>query len=407
LTLLVALTPAAVSAQPVLPPTGRINLGPLSVTPAMVVVFGRDSNAIRTSTGQPAAEVYGVPQVEIGLGRARTRLNFSGAVEFSQQQKSVSSDPADGTQRAGTINQYYLLSGQTGTPRLSLFGSASHRDHYAPPTDFAGFERGLKSRRIERDFLGSVRLRPGGRISFGGLATRAQLRYDADEVFQGVSLEQNLNRNITSYGGDTQVALTPLSGIGVSATYFQDRFLYAPLRDGNGLRVSALAEFSPMALLAGRVEIGYLKYTTLITRAEYGGPGYNFGLSLNKAGVVLDVSGARAIEFSFDPGQGYYISNGLDVTLVWRLQSWDVFSWGQLRLLQPQGPLSAREAPRVIRGFKGGIARRFGTSTRIGTDIEYYSTAGGDGFSGVRSTIFFSYGSTRLLRLDRPLPGGF
>jgi len=45
--------------------------------------------------------------------------------------------------------------------------------------------------------------------------------------------------------------------------------------------------------------------------------------------------------------------------------------------------------------------------TRIGADVERYVTGGRGGFSGVRTTMFLTYGSTRLQRLDRPLPGGF
>ena len=122
----------------------------------------------------------------------------------------------------------------------------------------------------------------------------------------------------------------------------------------------------------------------------------------------MDVSGRRAIEFSFDPGQGFYISNGLDIYSVLRVGSaWEAFGRGTLRELSPQGPLSAREASRRIQEFKGGLARRFGKWIRIGTDVERYSTGGEGGFSGIRATVFFINGSTRLLRLDWPLPGGF
>ncbi len=188
---------------------------------------------------------------------------------------------------------------------------------------------------------------------------------------------------------------------------FRDRFLFAPDRDGNGLRTGVMAEFSPGALVTGRAEIGYLRYHTLLSGADYGGPSYNLGLGFNRGGFAIDLAGARGIEFSFDPGQGFYVSNGLDVNLQWRLRNWDVFGWTQLRRLNPRGPLALREAPRFIQGYKAGLARRFGESTRVGVDVEQYSNDGGDGFSGVRSTVFFSYGSTRLLRLDRPLPGGF
>jgi hypothetical protein len=81
-------------------PEGRYLLGSsVSVTPAIVIVAGRDSNAIRTDTGVPAGEVYVVPQLESWIGRGRFRLNFANAVEFSKQQTQtgVTGDAAPST----------------------------------------------------------------------------------------------------------------------------------------------------------------------------------------------------------------------------------------------------------------------------------------------------------------------
>ena len=66
-------------------------------------------------------------------------------------------------------------------------GIAGFRNHYAPPTDFVGFELGLKSRRIETELGTIVTVRPGGRFFYRGQVTASRLRYDADARFQGVS----------------------------------------------------------------------------------------------------------------------------------------------------------------------------------------------------------------------------
>ena len=383
-------------------PEGRYLLGSsLSITPAVVIVAGRDSNAIRTNIGEPAGEVYVVPQVESWLGKGRVRLNFANAVEFSRQQTEANLNQ-------GTLNQYHLARLDVGGARLALQGIAGYRNHYAPPTDFVGFELGLKSRRIEREVGANIVLKPGGRISYRANVNRSTLRYAADAKFQGASLEQNLNRNITLFGGEAQLALTALSSASVSVSTYRDRFLFAPDRDGHGIRALVGGEFSPRALLSGRAEVGYLQYETIRSGARYGGPTYNLGLSLVKSWVFLDVSGRRSIEFSFDPGQGFYVSNGIDVYSVLTLGSaWEAFGRASVRGLTPQGPLATREPFRTIENYKAGLVRRFGPSTRIGADVERYVTGGRGGFSGVRATMFLIYGSTRLQRLDRPLPGGF
>ena len=408
------LVPSAGLAQPPdgSAPQGRYLLGSaVSVTPAVVFVAGRDSNAIRTSTGVPAGEFYVVPQIESWIGRGRVRLNLANAIEFNRQQTQAGQEGDAATlvlNNATAINQYHLARIDAGSSRLSLQGTAGFRDHYAPPTDFVGFELGLKSRRIETELGTVATLRPGGRIFYRGLVTASRLRYDADARFQGASLQQNLNRNITLFGGEAQVQLTPLSSAGVSVNYYRDRFLFASDRDGNGLRLMAGGQFAPRALLAGRAEVGYLKYRTVQSNASYGGPAYNVGLSLIKSPVFLDVSGRRSIEYSFDPGRGFYVSNGIDVFSTITLgTSWEAFGRGQVRGMSPKGPLAQNEPFRAIELYKAGVARGFGAVSKIGTDIERYKTGGPGGFSGVRWTVFMIYGTTRLQRLDRPLPGGF
>ncbi len=392
------------SAQPAedAEPQGRYLFGSsLSLTPALSMVVGRDTNAIRTDTGSAAGEVYMVPQVEGWLGRGRVRLNFANAVEFSRQQT------AGKLGGATVLNQYHVARIDAGGARVALQTVGGYRDHYAPPTDFVGFQQGLKSRRIERELGATVAVTPGGRLSYRGQINRTGLRYDADERFRGASLEQNLNRDTTLFGAEAQLALTPLSSISMSVSGYRDRFLQAPERDGNGLRALIGGAFSPRALLSGRAEVGYLQYETVRGRARYGGPAYNLGLSFARAPLFLDVSGRRSIDFSFDPSQGFYVSNGLDVFSLLSLGAWEAFGRASFRGLSPRGPTAAREPFRVIEGYKTGIVRRFALATRIGADVERYVTGGVGGFSGVRTTLFLTYGSTRLQRLDRPLPGGF
>lgn len=411
---LVWLFPAAALAQSPdgSAPEGRYLLGSsVSVSPAIAIVAGRDTNAIRTDTGTPAGELYFVPQIESWIGRGRIRLNLANAFEFSKQQTQIgdAADPSTGSvARIRTTNQYHLGRLDVGGPRLALQGVAGYRDHYAPPTDFVGFEIGLKSRRVETELGTTVTLRPGGRLFYRGLVTASRLRYDADFRYQGASLEQNLNRNITLFGGEAGVQLTPLSALGVSVNYYRDRFLFASDRDGNGLRMMAGGQFSPRALLAGRAEAGYLRYRTVETNQEFGGPAYNVGLSLTKAPVFLDLAGRRTIEYSFDPGRGFYVSNAFDLfTTIAMRTTWELFGRASVRTMDPRGLLAQDEPFRGIELYKVGLVRRFGSLTRIGTDFERYKTGGPGGFEGVRWTVFMIYGTTRLQRLDRPLPGGY
>ena len=102
------------------------------------------------------------------------------------------------------------------------------------------------------------------------------------------------------------------------------------------------------------------------------------------------------------------MSNGIDIFSTITLgTSWEAFGRASVRGMTPKGPLAQDEAFRAIELYKAGLARRFGAQSKVGTDIERYVTGGPGGFKGVRWTVFMIYGTTRLQRLDRPLPGGF
>ena len=206
--------------------------------------------------------------------------------------------------------------------------------------------------------------------------------------------------------------MTPLSSLGASVNYYTDRFLFAPERDGNGLRYMMGVSFQPLALISGRAEVGYMTYKAVRIPTDYGGPAYNLGLSFARAPFFLDVSGRRTIEYSFDPEPGllrvrrHRLSTGRSRSA--RRPAGRPSAAAQVRGMDPRGPLALQEPFRALELYKGGLVRRFGEILRIGADIEHYVNGGPGGFDGSRATLFLVLGgSTRLQRLDRPLPGGY
>jgi hypothetical protein len=382
-------------AQPA--PEGRFPVGSrLSVTPAITFVAGRDSNLLRTNTGEPGREFYLVPQIEGWLGRGRTRVNFVSAVEYHNA-------PDQNVWNNFSMAQVDLGRGAM----VGLHALASRRDHYAPPTDFVGFEIGLKSRRVENTLETTVTFRPGGRVSFGALARKAQLRYDADAKFEGASLQDNLNRDSNLFGGSVALALSPLTAVVGSLDFSRERFIRATERDGNGYRLLGGARFEPLALISGRALLGYMSYTPHLTGDSIGGVAYAVGVSLDRGPVFLDVSGERRVDFGFDP-RGFYFSSGIDVYSTVRLaRVWETFVRASRRHLTPQGQFNTQEPFRGISLIKTGLAYRLGLYTRVGAEVERYIYGGPGGFDGTRIIGFLTYGSGRFQRLDRPVPGEF
>jgi hypothetical protein len=393
--LIVSVNAATADAQP--EPEGRFPLGSLvSVTPGFVFVTGYDTNLKRTGDGEPGYEYYLVPQVEGWVGRGRARLNFVAAVEYSDQAGST------------TWNNLGVVRLDAGSGQTAARVVASHRNAYAPPSDFVGFELGIKSRRVENAFEGYLTVQTGGRWEARGLARFMQLRYDADAQYEGVSLQDDLNRDTLEFGGSLGLAITPLTSAVGTVEFSQDRFIYSPDRDGNGYSVVGGVQFQPLALLTGRAQAGYMRYETVLLGQVWDGPTYTVALTLNRAPYFLEVTSGRSIDFSFDPSRGFYVTTGIDVYGTMLLGGdWDVFGRWSSRRLSPQGPRAEDEPFRGIGLGKAGLAYRIGLYTKVGTEVERYSYGGPGGFDGVRATVFLTYGSDRFQRLDRPLPGEF
>lgn len=404
---LLAIGPTAASAQggpgtqappAEAPVAGRFNLGPsVSFTPAVVFVGGTDSNLGRSLDSVGGDEFYAVPQVEGWIGRGRVRLNVAGAMEYGWTS-------SNGDQ----INHRYEGRLDSNGPRVSLYGQASHADLYAPPSDFVGFELGIRSRRVQNLFEGGLRFTPPGRLRYTALARHTRLRYDADAVYEGSSLQFNLNRDANAFQGDIDLRITPLSSAVFTAAVSRDRFIFAPERDGDGYTLLGGFQFNTSALVGGRIQGGVLRYDTKASNGSYGGPTYNVGLTVARNPVLLDVSGTRRIDFSFDPDKGFYVSTGIDAFSIVRLRSaWELFGRGSWRRLSPQGPRAEIEGEGTLQVYKGGLARGFGSHVKIGVEAERYVARGPAPFTAVRGIVFLTYGTTRLQRLDRPLPGEF
>ena len=380
------------------PEKGRYPLGDyVSATPAVVMVGGYDTNFARTNIGAAAREFYVSPQLQAFLGKGRTRLSGTGAVEVQR------------VTNGNTVNNYVSADGQTGTDMLGVQAAFIRRDHYAPPTDFVGFEIGIRSRRVEHEYRGSVTVAPG-RARLSTAVEHFRLRYDADQVYEGSSLHDNLNRNTTWLSGTADVAITPFTAVTGSVAHVDDSFLYAPYRDGSGWRALAGVALSRRAVVSGFAQLGVLNYQSKLTRVKYSGPAHLVDLQFARRAVFLDLQANREIRFSFDPTRGFYLSNGFDAfgTLTLRRRI-ETFLRASTRRLTPEGPGKLLEQARNVWLVKGGAAYRLSSFTRFGVEVEHYNydenTPGG--FVGTRYIAFMIWGPDNLVRLDRPLPGQF
>ena len=371
-------------------PAGLIPIAPgLSVTPALYSFRGYDTNATRTPSGVPGVENYFAPQIEAWLDRGRLRGNFQSAISYQT---------GGGAQ---TWNRFSAAQLRSDGGLFGLHGLASHRNHYAPPTDFVGFELGIRSRRVENTFEGEFRLQPAGhRLSASVTATRLGLRYDADQRFRESSLQFNLNRDTTIEGVKVGWAATPLTTLTAAVTFKSDHFLHVQGSDGHGRSVMFGAETRPLGIITGSAQFGQLTYTDSLGRS-FTVPSFDAGLAVGRGQSTLIVNGSREIVFSFNAGTGFYLQTGLDTYSSMKFgESLEPFVRYQLRRLQPTDQSGG--AFTGMQRIKAGLAYRLG-QIRVGPNVEKYDYSGPGGAAGWRVTAFVVFGSQRIVRMDLPL----
>jgi hypothetical protein len=378
-------------AQSELPAEARIPLAPgLSVTPAVYTFRGYDTDADRTSTGNPGVENYFAPQIEGWLERGRLQGNFQSAASYQT---------GGG---AKTWNRFNFAQVNSDGGLFGFRGLASHRNHYAPPTDFVGFELGIRSRRVENTFEGEFRLQPvGHRWSASVTASRLGLRYDADQRFRGSSLQFNLNRDTSIEGATVGWAATPLTTLTAAVNFKSDHFLYVDGSDGHGRTVMFGVETKPLGIVTGSAQWGQLTYTDA-NGWSLTVPSFEVALAVGRGQSTLIVNGSREIVFSFNAGTGFYLETGVDTYWAAKLgKSLEPFVRYQLRRLQPTDP-AAGDAFTGAQRIKAGLAYRLGL-IRVGPNVEKYDYRGPGGTAGWRVTAFVVLGSERIVRMDRPL----
>jgi hypothetical protein len=389
--------PTRVVAQSEFDPTetARVRLGPIAFTPALVFSAGHDSNVYREATGFADYEVFAVPQVEGWWKQPGFRLRAIGAVEvvhFAHNVGATNTQVGFGLERLhATVRPYFTY---------------NRRRTNANPT---GFEVGYKSLRLESDYRAGATLQASPRSELRLLGRFVQTRWDADAIYNTSNLRETLNRDTDSASAGYAYRVTPLTTLGMTVDVSRDRFLYSPIRDGNTVCVSSVAEFGRLALLFGSAQVGYERFRSpsagvadfkgVVTTANigYGTPD----------GTLIKVYVNRGPQYSYDIALAYYVMTSLNVTVSRRIaRQWDtaVFAGRYNMDYRPPGAPSSAGRVDVLNEVGGAIAYRVGRWARVGATVEQASKSGPDGFNSLRVMGFLTYGSGRFQRLDRPTP---
>ncbi len=232
-----------------------------------------------------------------------------------------------------------------------------------------------------------------------------RLRFD-DEFFLGTSLQESLSRNVTTGAVSLREALTPLTTFVVQTEYEQDRFLYSADKDADGVKVMPGFEFDPLALIGGRVFIGYRRFRTLTAAVpDFTGLIADVAADYRTHATRFAVKFSRDVTYSYEEVNPYYVLTDTGLRVTQKVtRRWDIVGnlgrqW--LSYKTDSGVVATGTEDRLDRSYfaGGGLGYQLGEAVRVGVEANYYHRTSNTyefrGYDGLRVGGSFTYGLSR------------
>jgi hypothetical protein len=225
--------------------------GPVEWSPSLTLTdFGYDNNLFLTPKGREVEDITGTltPAVTGGVITGRLELTSSASVDLVYFERYVE-------QRA--LNQRYAGRAAVMLNVFQPFVSAGWervRDRTSPEVEF-------RALRLARLTTVGLRVFALSRASLQLSRSHSATEFEQGQVFRDVDLSQQLNRtNETTTLGFT-FAVTPLTFFTATASLQRDRYPLIEGKDQQSRRGTVGIQFSPDAVINGRVAIGYSQMT--------------------------------------------------------------------------------------------------------------------------------------------------
>jgi hypothetical protein len=349
------------------PATIRVRIGPLWMNPTIALPnVGVDTNVFNDPPEREPKQDFTMtvsPKADLWLRMGRTWLSGSITEDVVWYQKYT-------TERSA--NHLFNVAWKAPLNRVVLSTGATWIRTKARP----GFEIDARVRRREPAYAASAEVRSFARTFIGARGSWRKVAYE-DVEFLGNNLRDELDRTTTSAAITVRHELTPLTSVTFGAGRTEQRFRSAA-RNSASDDYTVSFSFDPAALLKGSVTFGYTNY-----RPESADlPGYR--------GSTVDVTLAyellsatrftgtinRAVEFSFDNDQPYYLLTGGSLSIAQRIVGpFDLVGRATAQNLNYRsrvGDLYPVQPERTdsLRSFGSGLGYRMGQDVRLGFNVD-------------------------------------
>ncbi|HJR60720.1 MAG TPA: outer membrane beta-barrel protein [Vicinamibacterales bacterium] len=371
--------------------TARFRLGPIRFTPAIQITsLGHDSNVFNEAENPKSdtTAAFG-PAVELWVRPFGTRFNAKVGGQYLYFKEFDD-------QRAWNTNNEARW--EVPLARLTPFVAGS----YVNTRERQGYEIDSRSRRRDDSVTVGSSLRLSGKTALIVSYRQFNVKYDEEESFLGTALANALNRREKTTKVQLRYALTPLTTFVVDTDIGRDRFELTRLRDTDSVRVMPGFELKPLALISGRVFVGYRQFKPLTeTLPEYRGVVASVKATYIRSSTRFELKVDRDLAYSYEPTRPYYALLDYGLTVTQRItNAWELVGRGSRQTLAYR-MLDALDASSIPPGDKGyvyggGVGYRLGETFRLGLDTNYYTRRseieGRRDFEGLRVFGSISYG---------------
>ena len=347
--------------------TARFRLGPIRFTPAIEITsVGHDSNVFNEADNPKSdtTAAFG-PTVQLWMRPGGTRLmaRLGGQYLYFKEFKD---------QRAwNTRNE---AKWEVPLARLTPYVEGA----YVNSQERQGYEIDARARRHDDSFGFGSGLRLSGKSEVVVGFKRTNIEYASDESFLGTVLADGLNRREDVTRVQFRYALTPLTTFVVDTDVARDRFELTSLRDTDSIKVMPGFDIKPMALISGRVFVGYRQFEPLSAAVpDYRGLAAEVDATYVRGSTRFEAKVNRDLAFSYEALRPYYQLLDAGLTVTQRVtQAWEIVGRGSRQTLSYRqlAGLGSPDAG-VDRGYVvgGGVGYRVGEVLRLGADANYYT----------------------------------
>lgn len=371
--------------------TARFRLGPVRFTPVFEITnVGHDSNVFNESE-DPKSDTTAAfgPTVQLWMRPAGTRLSAKVGGQYLYFREFAN-------QRAwNTRNE---VRWEVPLARLTPFVEGN----FVNSQERQGYEIDARARRKDHGFTAGSALRLSGKTSFVVSHRRSNIEYDDEETFLGASLGEQLNRQEDLTRVQFRYELTPLTTFVVDTDVGRDRFDLNDVRDADSIKVMPGFELNPLALISGRVFVGFRQFDPLSSELpEYRGVVASVDATYILLGATrFQFKVDRDVVYSFEALRPYYALLDTGVTVTQRVtHAWEVVGRASRQTLDYRHLQAAASSDfGSDRGYTlgGGLGYRIGETLRLGVDANHYSRRSEfdslRNYDGVRVFGSISYG---------------